>query len=508
MAVRAVSLALGPQGPDDRARGGFRPCWAWLGVGVRYDACVIGSGADGLTAAAWLARAGLATRVIERESVPGGRLAFREFHPGFRAPAFVDEPAPVPDALFHAFDLARAGAILVPAPTSLAVWPGRAHFMRRGETAFLAKMQLRVAALRARAEAEAARVPPRWTLLGKREPTPPWPSGDLCTESLDGVLRRHASGDEAAHLLAQALCGRTADPFLAGSALHLAVPSGGGVAMSGRLPQALAGIARDAGAEISCGLEAIEVARVKGRIAGVTMADGSVIEARAVISTLDLKRTLLSLFRWNELSGDLAQQVNQFRFAGGTARLLVALEHLPGCQRDALRGPIHLAPSAEGFAEANAAWRAGTIPPHPPATIRVVSASDPGLAPRGAASVAVTLSGIALRPFDGAWTHDKREALRTAALAALDAVFPGAKVLASEVIAPPDFEESLGLTGGDLWGGEIAPDQMFAARMGPRTPIAGLYLGGPSSAAGVLGACFGGFVAARALLADREAGRP
>ena len=475
---------------------------------MRYDACVIGAGADGLAAAAWLARAGLSIRVVERESLPGGRLALREFHPGFRAPVFADEPAPIPDAIFHAFDLARAGAVLVPAPTSLAVWPDRAHRMRSGGSAFLRDMQSRLSALRARAEAEAARVPPRWTLFGRQAPAPPWPSADLCAQSLASVLASRMTGDAAAHVLADTLAGRTADPFLAGTALHLVVPSDGGMAMGGSLPEALARVARGAGAEISCGLEAVDVTRLKGRIAAVTLADGSQIETGAVISTLDPKRTFLSLFRWSELPPDLAERVNRFRFAGGTARVLVALERLPEVHLDALRGPIHAAPSGEAFAEADAAWRAGIVPPHPPATIRLVSASDPRLAPRGAATATVTLSGIPLRPFDGAWTHEKREALRAAALAALSTVFPRAKAVASEIIAPPDLEEALGLTGGDLMGGEIAPDQMFAARMGPRTPLSGLYLGGRSTAAGVFGACLGGVVAARALLADREAGRP
>jgi phytoene dehydrogenase-like protein len=81
-------------------------------------------------------------------------------------------------------------------------------------------------------------------------------------------------------------------------------------------------------------------------------------------------------------------------------------------------------------------------------------------------------------------------------------------VAAAAVIVPPDIEEALGLTGGDLDGGALAPDQMLAFRPGPRTPVPGLYLAGPSSAAGPLGLCAAGVAAAMALLADRSEGRP
>jgi phytoene dehydrogenase-like protein len=139
----------------------------------------------------------------------------------------------------------------------------------------------------------------------------------------------------------------------------------------------------------------------------------------------------------------------------------------------------------------------------------MVSATDPSLAPIGSATMTVTLGAIPFRLFDGAWTHEKRDTLRARALAAAESVLPGvsASVLAAEVVAPPDIESTLGATDGDLWGGEIASDQMLDFRPGPRNEMTGLYLGGPSSAAGPLGTCAAGMAAARALLADLKAGR-
>ena len=117
------------------------------------------------------------------------------------------------------------------------------------------------------------------------------------------------------------------------------------------------------------------------------------------------------------------------------------------------------------------------------------------------------------RLFDGAWTHEKRETLRERVLSAIESVLPGlrARVLASELIVPPDIEDALGASDGDLWGGEIAPDQMFGFRplqacKSPYTPVDGLYLAGPSASAAVFGTCVAGAVAAEAVLADLKAG--
>jgi phytoene dehydrogenase-like protein len=146
--------------------------------------------------------------------------------------------------------------------------------------------------------------------------------------------------------------------------------------------------------------------------------------------------------------------------------------------------------------------------------LRLVSASEPALAPAGQAVLTATLGGIPSRLFDGAWTHEKRDALRSRALAAIEDVLPGvaARLVGAELLVPPDIEEALGATDGDLWGGEIAADQMFGLRPGfdtacPRTPMEGLYLAGPSSAAGQLGTCASGAIAASAMIADLNAGR-
>jgi phytoene dehydrogenase-like protein len=493
---------------------------------LRYDVAIIGAGADGLAAAALLGRAGLRTVVIERNERRGGRAVTREFHPGFRASPFADELAPIPAQLYWALDLARRGAIFLPAPLSTALWPDRQSVIRQSDSGAAAKLLYQAAsaaeAVWQRAERESTPRTHAWFARLGAEPAPQaWPASQWLFPSLhDAIAGLVRDEDDAAHLAVLALAGRAADPFQAGTAVQLLASARSGTLVTGlsRLGDALAAAATEAGVELRCGLEAAEV-RVGDTSAGaVVLADGTEIEARAILSTLDLKRSFLSLFQWNALSPALLTRVRTYRMAGGTARLLLALDRLPDSWSnlgEALRGPLHLAPDCEDASRAYAAWHAGLMPELAPLSLRAVSAADPSLAPPGAATVTATVACVPHRLFDGAWTHAKREELRGQILARIDAALPGtsAHILGSELILPPDMEEQIGATAGDLGGGEFAPDQMLDLRpglegaSGARSPISGFYLAGPSTAAGPLATCASGALAAAAILADLKRGR-
>jgi phytoene dehydrogenase-like protein len=487
-----------------------------------YDAAIIGAGADGLAAAALLARAGHKTIVLERNATPGGRCQTREFHPGFRASPYADELAPIPAELFWSLDLARHGALLAPRPASLALWPDRRSVFAASDLAKLsAEARTRAAAMSTRADKDAAS-PPRWRFFGRKRAAE-WPVEAWAEAALAGVaanLCRDSAG--AAHLVAAALAGRAADPLLAGSALHLLAPGSGGSGVArgglGALGSALAAAAREAGAEIACGLDVTDVKHARGRARGVVLADGAELSAHAVLSTLDVKRTFLSLFSWSSLPRPLARRVNAFRMAGSAARLLLALDaapEIPGVSEapELSRGTLYISPDIDGAATAHVAWRAGAIAETPPLALRLPSLTDPALAPPGSAVMTVTIGAVPHRLFDGAWTHERRDALRARALAAIEAVLPGtaARIVGYQLIVPSDMEEELALTDGDMWGGEIAPDQMLGQRPGagaaaPRTALRGLYLAGASTTAGVLATCASGAAAARAIVADFKAG--
>jgi phytoene dehydrogenase-like protein len=440
---------------------------------VRYDVAIIGAGADGLAAASLLGRAGLKVALLERAPQAGGRCVTSEFAPGFLASPYADTVAAPPAALLPLLGL--TGLLEDFAPV------GADIMRRRGRTlARVLEAALAPAPRGAWARLKAA-------LLAQDER--PWPGSDWAAESI-ATLRAHAGQND----WRTALVGRATDPELAGSALALfAAPQSrvrqGGLGGAGAALQAAA---LKAGAELRLEAEVAEILLARGRACGVGLSDGTRLEAPCVISTLDLKRTFLGLFRWSDLPPGLLREAGAWRMGAGSARLLLALAAAPSFTRPCF---------VPGGTDARGQFRHGVLPPAPPMLVDPVSAHDPSLAPDGGAVLTLTLSCVPARLFDGPWTQEKREALLAQALARLQPLeLP--RLVAAATIVPPDMEEALGLTGGDLDGGALAADQMLGFRPDARTQVPGLYLAGPSSAAGPLGLGVAGLVAALALMAD------
>ena len=432
---------------------------------MRYDAAIIGAGADGLTAAATLAKAGLKVVVLERGARAGGRLSTLEFHPGHFASPYADAVPEVPLAIARALGL------------DLRPVDGLPDGLRATRDAALA-----------RAFSEAMEVPATGALARWLAPPPgSWPGEDLAVAELAAWPA----------LRSRVLAGRALDPELAGSALALfSLPLSEAVSGGlGALGEDFAQAAESAGAEIRLKREAVEVVIAEARAGGVALADGSRVMAKAVISTLDLRQSLLSLFSRTTLPAHMLEEARNWRMAGATARLLLALRRPLRREK-----PLFL----PGDGAAGTAFRQGRMPAAPALLLDPVSRRDPSLAPDGAATVTVTLGAIPHRLFDGGWTPEKRTALAAHALARIEKSVPGTLAILTSVkiIVPPDMESGLAATAGDLDGGVLAPDQMLSLSPGPRTALSGFYLGGRSAQAGPLGTGAAGFAAAAALMAD------
>jgi len=508
----------------------------------RFDVAVIGAGPEGLVAAITLAREGLRVVLLDRANEPGGRAATLEFHPGFRASPYADELPAIPSRLYRKLDLARHGAILAPSPASVCISPAGESLLFAEEVRLSRTVPAAIfpGVIAFREETEAlqsaiesrARLPPapsqrRWFASTRPLARPArWPAGGWGGASLEeAIVARVAEPQFRLHLAADAVSGRAVSPFLAGTALHALAPgigrSGQPVAGLGRLGAALVRAAVAAGVAIRCGTAVAGIHVTRGRATALAVAGRGQIETAAILSALDLKQTLLHLIPWNTLPGAILKRIERFRLAGQRARVLFALDRPPDFPMarespDAACGPIHVVESLQALSLAHDVWRAGVIPHAPLVTLRVPSFSDPRLAPIGKAVMTATISAIPTHPFDGGWTDAKRAKLAAFALGAAVRAMPGVEglVLAQHIIAGPDIENMLGATDGDIEGGELAPDQALGFRpfggtqwQDGRTPIRGLYLGGPSSAAAPFLLGVSGERAALALAADFKAAR-
>jgi phytoene dehydrogenase-like protein len=322
-------------------------------------------------------------------------------------------------------------------------------------------------------------------------------AGGIAQSALEGTGRHPAAPGSAAALL-------LTDP------LDLSVDRV--AADPVRLAPALARRFEAAGGELRLNTDFGDIERRDDRIARVTLADGEALPTRSAISCLDVKRTLLTLIDWKALPEGLPERVTRIEAQGMTAKLVLILKALPesleAWRAPAAWGRFTLAESVSELERAAAAAQRGRLPDPLPVTLHLPPRRRDG--PAGPA-VAAVLPYVPFEPFGGDWNEAARHALAEKAISRLDNVFPGLRQAVSGdplLLLPKDYEAMLGLAGGSWTGAALAPHQLWAGRPLPdlsryRTPVRGLYLGGPDMHPGGL-ACAAGLNAAAAVLADRN----
>ncbi len=524
-------------------------------MSARYDAIVIGAGHNGLTAAAYLARAGWSVLVVEQRDVIGGATTTEEFYPGFRVDAFAHRMGPFSRRVFEDLRLATHGLEMVrPDPARLALADGRSlpFYRDPARTAevirsFSGQDATRWAAFCARigdamrlVDAVRQSQPPELPkpavrdllrlagiglMLRRRGRRAFAQTLRLLPMSLADLLDEWFESDVLKGAIAAAgLVGLMQGPRGAGTAYGLLDrqalddPPAGGVALArggtGRVAEALAAAARAAGAELRTSAAVERIVVRADAAAEIALAGGDVIPARYILSSADPRRTFLQLVGPEALDPAFVQQVRHIRMRGVCAKVHLALGELPrfagvGGGDAELRGAITVAPSLDylehGFDDA----KYGGVSERPFLEAVIPTLSDPGLAPAGRHVMSVLVQYVPYRLEAGAWDAARREALGDAVvklLAQYASNLPGA-VLHREVLTPFDVEQRLGLTEGGIFQGEMALDQLFFMRPVPgwaryRTPVNGLYLCGAAAhpGGGVTG--LPGYHAARAVLRD------
>jgi len=531
------------------------------------DAIVVGGGHNGLVAAAYLARAGLRTVLLEKRSSLGGTVETRTLGDGSRAPGLFHTLGRLRPAVHRELGLASHGLSLV-APEVRAFAPqpdGRAVTLWADNDRTASDLASWSGADALAWPGFDRRVRALAGFLGAlAEQTPPATSGPGLADAITGLLLgrayrklRREDARDLLRVLPMAVADFVAESFetdalraavaaravlftglgawsMGTTATLLADSAGndGGAAGQavlarggpGALADALAAAARSFGAELRTGAEVVAVTSHDGRVTGVALESGEEIAAPIVASGLDPRRTLLGLLGPLDLGTNLRWRVGNIRQPGTVAKVNLAVSALPrfpaaGEGDEAarrLRGRILVgATGIDDLERAFDAAKYGRVSDRLVMEATIPSLVDPSLAARpGGHVVSVLAQYVPYALREGAWDEAARTRLGDQVVAGLEAAAPGigALVTAREVLTPADLESEYGLGGGHPYHQEPGLDAWFAWRplvgwARYRMPLDGLYLVGPGAhpGGGVTGAPARNAV--REIVADRRRGR-
>ena len=255
----------------------------------------------------------------------------------------------------------------------------------------------------------------------------------------------------------------------------------------GALARAVAARAESFGATITTDARVVRILTRNGRATGVALENGIELSARAVVSAIDPRETLLHLVDPMDLAPSFRERIRHVRSRGLTAKINLALSALPEFPAFAgdslpLRGRLLIAPRLDYLERAFDAAKYGAISDEPWLEIAIPSVLDPSLAPAGGHVMSIYAQCAPARLHDGSWDAHKDTLYRRV----LNVLAPHAPTLeahitAREIITTADLETHWGMTGGHLFHGELAIDQSWVARplLGwsrYTTPLDGLYL--------------------------------
>ncbi|HLU62160.1 MAG TPA: NAD(P)/FAD-dependent oxidoreductase, partial [Gammaproteobacteria bacterium] len=282
----------------------------------------------------------------------------------------------------------------------------------------------------------------------------------------------------------------------------------------GAITQAMASEAVKRGVEISVNAEVRKVNVVNGRVTGVTLADGTVIDAKRVVSNLNPKLLFLKLVDASDLDEEFVRRMRGWKCASGTFRMNVALSELPrfSCLPD--EGPHHgagiiIAPSLQYMDRAFIDAKRDGVSREPIVEMLIPSTLDDSLAPPGRHVASLFCQHVAPELPDGRSWDEERDRVAQLMIDTVTRYAPNFRdsVLGYEALSPLDLERRFGLVGGDIFHGALSLDQLYSARpmLGHgnyRGPLQGLYMCGSGThpGGGVTGAP--GHNAAREILKD------
>jgi phytoene dehydrogenase-like protein len=527
---------------------------------TRYDAIIVGGGHNGLVAAGYLAKERLKVLVLERRPIAGGACVTEELIPGYRVTRTSYVCSLLLPEVIRDFKLKDYGfEVLVPEPHTFYPQPDGRYMLwtadLQGTAREIAKYSEKDAAAFVRFQEDLAALQPFIDEILRTTPPPFPPRGlrelfefgrlgrrmlklgekrlrhflELMTASCQDYLSKRFESDEVmAALSINGLIGTCVGPMSPGSAAVMLHHSIGGTIEGqtgawgyvrggmGGLANAILRSVQDLGVEVKTGAEVTRFIVEGGVCRGVALKSGDEYRSRLVASNLDPKRTFLSLVGRGVLDEDFLQDIRNFRMQGSSIKVNCALSELPNWKCIPGQDPkqphqqamFEIAPSVEYLERAYDDLKYGRPSRRPMIDGNVASTMDDTLCPKGhhVMSLFVQYGPYTLK--EGTWP-EIREKVGDTVIDTLAEYAPNLKeaIIAREVLSPWDLEQQFGLTQGNIFHGEMTPDQLFFLRPVPRyaryrTPIRGLYLCGSGAhpGGGVMGAP--GRNAAREILKD------
>ncbi len=519
-----------------------------------YDAIIVGGGHNGLVCAAYLAKAGRRVLVLERRHVLGGASVTEELYPGFRFSVCSYVVSLFRPHIIRDLALARHGMEQIPLESSFLPLPGGDSLCRWSD-AHRTRREI------ARFSPRDAEVYPEFGLaMGKLahfakalidEPAPDPTS--LKPAELARLLRLGRGlrrlGPDLVHLNMRLLTMSAVDfldlwfesevlkaPMsvsgIIGTFLGVRSPGTAYVLLhhymgeidgafrswgftrggNGMVSEAIASSARAFGAEIRTEAPVAHLIVNDGAAEGVVLENGDELRARTVVSALDPHRTFLRLVGETHLEPAFVEQIRRFKMRGSSGKVNLAVDRLPefACRpgADHLRGDIAIAPGIDYLERAYDEAKYGDFSRRPYLNVVIPSLVDPSVAPPGKHVVSCFVQYAPYRIREGAerWP-ERREAFGDAVVDTLAEYCPGLKesILYRQVLTPWDLEQEFGLTEGNIFHGELSPEQLLFQRPAAgwaryRTPIENLWMcaSGTHPGGGVMGGP--GELAARTML--------
>ncbi len=506
-------------------------------MAATYDAIVVGGGHNGLVAAAYLARSGAKTVVLEGRHKTGGAATTESpwpEAPEFQVTRLSYVMSLLPPTIINDLQLARHGYKIYPMGPYYQAFPEGGSIKLYADDA---KRNHESVSKWSRKDADAM---PKWDawlaglaeVLGPLLLTVPPAIGSRRPRDLADTLRlawRHRGLDvrtiaDVTRLMTMSIAdllddwfespqvkgamavngviGTWAGPYEPGTAYVMAHHSIGDVGDGqlgswgypeggmGAVSSAIESAAREHGAEVRVNAPVARILVEGGRAVGVVLESGDEIRAKVVVSTLHPQTAFLEQVGRENLPDDFVTDIEHWRSRSGVVKINLALGELPdfiadpGTQlQEHHTGSVEMAPTMEYIERAFQDARDGKPALRPFSDGVIPTAFDKTLSPEGTHIMSLFTQWVP-HGLDSEPHAEELEAYADRMIDCYTELAPNFKssILHRDVVGPYEMEHEYGLIGGNIFHGELSLEQLFHMRPAPgyadyRTPVSGLYNG-------------------------------